>query len=751
MVALATVEGATSGLTFSMNPFEWTGGTFAVGFFLVVDAGILALGIADYRWVGDDLDRRLRASVVHVAATAIARHKAGEAAAALSFLEEVTRRTPSWPWAHAFRAHALMGLGRYEEAMDSATRAISLDSDNPWWRILRAEICVAAEWYTEALEELDRSNSVPLSAVAVNPLRGAALYGLGRRAEALEAFDRAIDLSPTDPLRRMERGRALLGFQDGTGHDLSPSEVLIDMLLDDGDRVALQAVTAMGRSRLRARDAESALADFDFVIEKKAGNAEAHLWRAAARYQLGDTEGAEEDFACALDLGVPRRRVHLRRADALRRSGQNLAAASEYSAAIEFESTANAHLARAFIRQRLDDVIGASEDFARVIDLRPDHADAMAHLAETLADLDRTEESEDVFAQAIGLGTSVVHTYWVWISTLLRTGRGAEAEPVLALALASAVDDEDRSRLLALAGSVYAQLRLFRKALDALDEADRMQPDSPEVSYRRGLCLRAMGDIPAAIDAFYVAIDRPWANQFAALASRSALYRSIGRLDESLADISAAIRREPEDVRLRVSRGCLNTERGDLDIALADLDMALQIDPTNVSALGHRLQARNMLGDTDGAAADLDTLSQALGPDDPKVLHARASALFSTEDWEGAAQLYRRILVNDDDAGILFNLGAAYVNNSQFEEAEQVFQVLVRRRESVADRAGLALSVSLQGRSEEAVAMFRRLRNDNSLEIEHWMTTLKPEVLPNYDRVMADWHESDDPPGRQTD
>lgn len=741
MLVLSIRVGAASGGAFTLNPSRWADDTLSVLFFLTVEAGLIWLGVADYRWVGRDIDRKLADSVVSIAAEAIRCQKSKDSKAALGLLDDVAMRTPSWPWVHAFRAHVLSSMNREAEALTAITRALSLDERNPWWRVVRAELYLNSKRYSDALAELNDASLESLDPGSVAPLRGAALYGLGRRAEALAAFDRAVGSNPSDLDRRMDRGRALLGNGE-EGHDGTPSAMLIDMLLNNGERVALRTVSAVGRDSLQGRDAASAIADFDFVIKANPTDASAHVWRAIAKYNLKDAIGGDADFDRAMQLGASPRRVHISRGNALRRVGIFSGAETAYSAALAIKATAPIYMARAFMRGRQGNNKGAVEDFRRAMSLDTASIDSTVHLAEALAYLGETEESDTLFEQARDRDPQVAHTYAVWINTLLLTKRAGEAEAVIESALNSGFTDQDRMRMLALAGSVYSKLRLYRKALDTFDEADRLEPGSPEVAYRRSLCLLDKGDTDSAIQAMSPATSSSWYLQAAALATRSAQYRKAGHHNEALEDISKAISMEPENDRFRISRASLHIVAADLDAAMSDINTAVRLNTKSAIAIAHRHQLHELKGDHASAAADLSTLTEMVGLDHPLTIQAEASAYFAHEDWVEAARSYRKLLAIESSPDILFNLAASYVNNSQFEDAEEVFEILVRDSPGTPSRGGLAVAVSAQGRSNEAAELFRDLRKHSHQEAEEWIASLKPTVLPKYEQVMEDWAKS---------
>jgi tetratricopeptide (TPR) repeat protein len=156
-------------------------------------AAVLDFSPARYGWMRFELARSLLHGRKH--------------AQALSLLDELLRR-PGADWTcRGFRAEALFGLGRGEEAQRSLARAAK---DLPAHRgdllAWRGQLLLWLGRPREALPVLDEAAS--LSARYAFAWRGAALVALGRPKEALRDFDRALALKPWDLEALIWRGEA---------------------------------------------------------------------------------------------------------------------------------------------------------------------------------------------------------------------------------------------------------------------------------------------------------------------------------------------------------------------------------------------------------------------------------------------------------------------------------------------------------------------------------------------------------------
>lgn len=130
---------------------------------------------------------------------------------AQKLLQRSRELDPLFGEAHAWWAYAvILGMVYWDtdpspelldEALAAASRALELDDQNAVFYALKARVQLARREYGSALAENEM-------AIGLNPTYAAAHCGLadslayeGRYDEAIEIFERAIDLSPNDPQR----------------------------------------------------------------------------------------------------------------------------------------------------------------------------------------------------------------------------------------------------------------------------------------------------------------------------------------------------------------------------------------------------------------------------------------------------------------------------------------------------------------------------------------------------------------------
>jgi TolB-like protein/Tfp pilus assembly protein PilF len=187
-------------------------------------------------------------------------------------------------------------------------------------------------------------------------------------------------------------------------------------------------------------------------------------------------------------------------------------------------------------------------------------------------------------------------------------------------------------------GSVDSANRktLARGALEAAQAAKRIAPDLPaadlalaDYRYRVGL------DYPGALESYEAVLARQPRNQDA-LMFRAFTLRRLGRFEEAIASLAAAMDVDPRDAFPCSERGLTNFFAGHLAQAEADFRRALSLNPQSEQAAA-RLAGLLLYRDGDPAAA-----LAVLGNDETRNLSARVSVLKMQHEFDEALALLER-------------------------------------------------------------------------------------------------------------
>ncbi|MFI5455364.1 MAG: tetratricopeptide repeat protein [Isosphaerales bacterium] len=264
------------------------------------------------------------------------RIRQGNYAPAIADLTEAVRLKPRQDQAHANLGLAFAGQKRWDAAIEQLNIAIGLAPEQAVLHRNRALIHLSRQDHGAALRDFGEAIHLapgPSRTLASDhAYRGRILHRQKRWKEALAAFEAALELQPDD--REVERLRAETLIALGRGTDAIQA---FNRYLDSSNTDP-NALRQRGFERARMSDAAGALADFtralaldpnspatrarrgwgylndaselalrDFeeAIKLDPKNGDLHNGRGLARVLLGDDKGAVADVEEALRLGIP--------------------------------------------------------------------------------------------------------------------------------------------------------------------------------------------------------------------------------------------------------------------------------------------------------------------------------------------------------------------------------------------------------------------------------------------------------------
>ena len=205
---------------------------------------------------------------------------------------------------------------------------------------------------------------------------------------------------------------------------------------------------------------------------------------------------------------------------------------------------------------------------------------------------------------------------------LHRAGNLARAERLYLQVLEGNPAEFDARRLL---GVLRNQQGRHDEALELIEEALRLRPNSPNVLSNRGNVLRALNRNAEALASYDMALAmRP--DHAAAAYNRGNVLRALGHLDEALASYDRALAAQPAHVDALYNRGRVLQDLGRHEQAVASYDRLLAHKPHFAEALHQRGNALRALGRTGEALASYERLL-AIAPTHVEALYSRAETL----------------------------------------------------------------------------------------------------------------------------
>jgi tetratricopeptide (TPR) repeat protein len=204
----------------------------------------------------------------------------------------------------------------------------------------------------------------PTSSTAWN-IRGVALKQLRRLEESLQAFSKAIELSPENGATYLNRADVYRSLER---YDLALADCNRAITLEPsfGGALALRGAVQIAKGL-----ATAALKDCEAAIHLEPTNALAYWTRAQIRRQQDALDLAIEDFGAAADRDPDNADVLLDRGDAYRQLRRYELAEADYTASLDRRKNPDAFYKRGSVRVNLGALQGAREDLDLAIHLRP--------------------------------------------------------------------------------------------------------------------------------------------------------------------------------------------------------------------------------------------------------------------------------------------------------------------------------------------------------------------------------------------
>jgi Flp pilus assembly protein TadD len=372
--------------------------------------------------------------------------------------------------AYAQQSLAMMAASasQLEIADAAARRALEL---RPEWnkpRLFLVKLLISSDKRGEARSLLEEYLAGNPDDQALRMLYGQFLVEEEEFSGARDVFQRLLDNRPKEPDVLFAVGVLSLQLEDTDG-----ARIYFSRLYETGER-SDEAAFYLGQVEERAENNEAAL---EWYAKVEGANAvDAKIRTALLSAKGGDVQRAREILQQLRDRG-PENAVllYLVETEILESVGRTDEAMLVFDSALQaFPDDENLLYARALSAVKLDRIALAEQDLRRIIEIDPEHADALNALGYTLADrTDRYAEAKGYIEKAYALKPeepAILDSMgWVYY----RLGDYETAIGYLRRALESMSDGEIAAHL----GEVLWAMNRREEALEVWDAAAKEHPD----------------------------------------------------------------------------------------------------------------------------------------------------------------------------------------------------------------------------------------------------------------------------------
>lgn len=345
--------------------------------------------------------------------------------------------------------------------------------------------------------------------------------------------------------------------------------------------------------------------------------------------------------------------------------------------------TSGAYERRGTIWLRERNLDQALKDFNAAIKLQPKSAEL--HVLRGMAYRSKSESSEAIadFDAAISLNQKYEVAYY-------ERGRTRLERKEYELALKDFRESLQVNPRFALGfygiGSVYSEQSQIALAIAAFNEVRKLDPQMTAlVEWQKGLARQRAGDCKSALEDYAAAMSAGLRNA-GILKNRGICWRTLGKLDFAILELTQSIAVFPRDADAFVERGIAKTQKGDINGALADFNEAIRQKPESSAAYFSRAQIRRGQKEMKEALADLDK-AISLQPSAPSYTE-RGITYFQLSEFDRALHDFDAALQFDQHFPMaLFARGALLRKSKDPRFSEFDMTEAVRRQPGLLQRA----------------------------------------------------------------
>ncbi len=558
----------------------------------------------------------------------------GDAEAALAAFNRAIALDPRSLEARRRRARLLNRLGQSEAAIADCTAALDIAPQETEFLVLRAEAYAEQGLDGDRPDDLERACADANAALQLNPTRAAAFRqrsrarrGLLQEAGALADADEAVRLEPQNPQGYFTRGRA----HAHQGEDAEAIRDFTETLRLDPQHA--RALAYRGVSRFELQDDVAARDDCERAVALAPQDAQVYLCRSLVyrhdrrhTNELVDLNRAVERKPHYVHARIRRALCHLYRHDVYR-------AMKDCEAALGLNPTSGlAHAVYAFCRVGRGQLRGARAEMDRALELRP--------------------TSGTIQVLQAGL-------YYL------------NSQPTDALKACDRTGAYDRylgRHLDVLRALCHFQERALGQVLADCNRELKRDPKSIEGYVIRSVARAEQGDHAGAqVDWNHARL----LSARAALMARADVYTDLARHPQAIADWTAVLDRDPNDVTAYLERAhaylALHPPRA--REALVDCQHALQLGPEDAYTYLLLTQVYDLLerrGDTITSATEC----LRRDPENGLALLLRARTLLLQQAFDPAITDASEALRMGMEGGLAYAVrGAAHAAKREHDQA----------------------------------------------------------------------------------
>jgi predicted O-linked N-acetylglucosamine transferase (SPINDLY family) len=365
---------------------------------------------------------------------------------------------------------------------------------------------------------------------------GNRLEEAGEGTAALDCYDAALRIAPTNARAHMNRGNVL--------QDLGriPEALAAYTAAIEQDPGYASAYYNLGNAHFRAGRHDDALAAYRKALELNPGFADASLAAGCVLDDMGRPLEAIDAYSRAITIRPQYAEAHGNLGSALRRLGRLDAAAASYRRALELAPRQPVtHYTFGNVLCEMGHAEQAATSYRNAIALAPEFAEAYFGLANAQRGQERMEDAIASYERAIALKPQLAEAHYNLGNVQRLLGRFEASVASYRRAIESRPDFVDAHHNL---GNALTDAGRFEEAMMSQRRALELRPDSVEAWLGLANAQTARGELTSAVESYRCALAIDPSRAMTQHDLGTTLYK-LGRVPEAIECFRHALSREP--------------------------------------------------------------------------------------------------------------------------------------------------------------------------------------------------------------
>lgn len=312
----------------------------------------------------------------------------------------------------------------------------------------------------------------------------------------------------------------------------------------------------------------------------------------------------------------------------------------------------------------------AIENYQKVIEFQPDHANAYYNAAMAHLNLGNFYEAVTNFKNALQYDPEIKGVYKHLGIACNNIERYADAIDYYMKALTQTPDDHEIFRNLGIAND---NLSNYSEAQDYYEKALRLAPDDIESYNKYGLSYLKEGDHEGSIKVFLRGLER-FPDNFSLLVNAGSAYNNINNFDKAIEYLQKAARLDATNPKVFSSLALAMLNREDYEEAISYFDHAIELSPDDPMLPYYKGSAYTSMG-RDEAALPYYLKAVDLDPQFTQALFFAGITYMQTGHPDKSIAFYEKAIeFKPDFVNAYINLGTAHRLMGDNYMASQIYQ-----------------------------------------------------------------------------